>query len=249
MARKKRKQIGGGSGEWLTTYSDMVTLLLCFFVALFNSSDIDPAKYRQMIQSFGNSTMMGFWKGISLKGESPNAGVLEGRGNTKTSMSTTEKGKHLAGPALKKALSEFEPEIKSNKVRVMSTQEGLVLTLFSNAFFAPVSAALKVDDNQGFFIRLAEFLMAENIEGMRFKVEGHTDNSSLDPEGPWKSNWELSAARALNTLNYLILLGVDDGRFQVVGFADTQPIASNESPEGRAYNRRVDIVIAFDQEK
>jgi chemotaxis protein MotB len=246
MARKKRKQIGGGTGEWLTTYSDMVTLLLCFFVALFNSSDIDPDKYEQMVQSFANSTMSGFWNGLGQAGSEANAGRLQSGKSVNASLSSPEKGKKYSGPALKKAISEFEPEIKSNKVRVMATEKGIVISLLSNAFFAPTSADLKIDDNRDFLIRLADFLVAENkVDGVHFKVEGHTDSTHVDPEGPWGSNWELSSARAVNTLSYLILLGVSDRRFEVVGLSDTVPIASNESPEGRAYNRRVDVVISF----
>jgi chemotaxis protein MotB len=84
------------------------------------------------------------------------------------------------------------------------------------------------------------------MRGRRFRVEGHTDNEATDPDGPWESNWELSSARAIAVLHFLTDLGVDEKRFQVAGFADTMPLVSNATREGRAYNRRVDVVIIDD---
>lgn len=92
-------------------------------------------------------------------------------------------------------------------------------------------------------IRLAELLKSDELAGRKFRVEGHTDSVPTDPSGPWESNWELSTERALNVLHYLTDFGADESRFQVAGFSDTIPIASNDTEEGRAYNRRVDIVI------
>jgi chemotaxis protein MotB len=65
----------------------------------------------------------------------------------------------------------------------------------------------------------------------------------IDPEGPWRDNWELSSARAIAVLRYLSAIGVQENRFQVAGFADTMPVSANNTPEGRAYNRRVDVII------
>jgi chemotaxis protein MotB len=79
--------------------------------------------------------------------------------------------------------------------------------------------------------------------GRKFRIEGHTDSTPIDPNGPWESNWQLSAMRAINVLHYLTDLGISEKRFQVAGFADTMPVSSDDTPEGRAYNRRVDIII------
>jgi chemotaxis protein MotB len=68
----------------------------------------------------------------------------------------------------------------------------------------------------------------------------------VDPEGPWESNWELSTARSISVLRYLADFGIDERRFQVAGFAATMPLASDDTPEGRAYNRRVDIIVLDD---
>jgi len=65
----------------------------------------------------------------------------------------------------------------------------------------------------------------------------------VDPAGPWQDNWQLSSERARAVLRYLTDFGVSENRFQIAGFADTMPVSSNLTPEGRAYNRRVDVVI------
>jgi chemotaxis protein MotB len=92
-------------------------------------------------------------------------------------------------------------------------------------------------------IRISELLKSPELEGRKFRIEGHTDDTPTDPAGPWFSNWELSSARSLNVLHYLTDFGVPERRFQVAGYAATVPIADNATEEGRAYNRRVDIII------
>ena len=95
-------------------------------------------------------------------------------------------------------------------------------------------------------LRLGSYLNSDDLKGRKFRIEGHTDDMDVDPAGPWASNWDLSAARSIAILNYLTGLGIDEKRFQVAAFADTVPIATNDTPEGRAYNRRVDIIILDD---
>ena len=74
-------------------------------------------------------------------------------------------------------------------------------------------------------------------------MEGHTDNTPVAEDSKFVSNWELSAARSMNVLHYLADYGVNENRFSIAGYADTQPKFENNTPEGRAYNRRVDIII------
>ncbi|MCX7948582.1 MAG: flagellar motor protein MotB [Treponemataceae bacterium] len=240
MARKKKQEEGGGGGgapEWLVTYSDMVTLLLCFFVALFNTSEVDEVQLQQMISALNNIGM-----GPSEGGSTLTAGKSADLGNTIMSLPSMEKGKSLS-TAKKKATSLFAPEIKSNKVRISSDERGLVITLASDAFFRPASAEINIEETRDILLRLGSLLNAPELAGRKFRIEGHTDSTPVDPAGPWPSNWELSTARSINVLKFLTDIGIEEKRFQVAGFADTVPLASNDTPEGRAYNRRVDIVI------
>ncbi|HOZ71439.1 MAG TPA: flagellar motor protein MotB [Spirochaetales bacterium] len=237
MARKKKETALGGTGEWIVTYSDMVTLLLCFFVALFDTTEVDVVQLNQMISSLNNIGM-----GASTGGNTLSVGRMAELGNSINSLPSMEKGKMLA-TAKKKAVSLFQPEIKSNKVRVSSDERGLVISLASDAFFRPASADINIDETRSMLVRLSELLKSGELEGRKFRIEGHTDSSPTDPAGPWQSNWELSTARALGVLHYLSDFGVPEARFQVSGLAATMPIADDSTAEGRAYNRRVDIII------
>ena len=80
------------------------------------------------------------------------------------------------------------------------------------------------------------------MKGRKFRIEGHTDSIQVSSD-KWPSNWELSTARATNVLHYLSDFGIDERQFSVAGYADTQPRHSNDTAEGRAANRRVDIII------
>ncbi|PKL07556.1 MAG: flagellar motor protein MotB [Spirochaetae bacterium HGW-Spirochaetae-7] len=238
MARKqKKKQELGGLGEWVVTYGDMITLLLVFFVALFDVTEVDVVQMNQMISSLNNIGMGG-----STGGNTLTVGKLSELGNSINSLPSMEKGKMLA-TAKKKAVSLFQPEIKSNKVRINSDERGLVISLASDAFFRPASAEINIEETRTMLVRLSELLKSDSLEGRKFRIEGHTDSSPTDPAGQWQSNWELSTARALGVFHYLADFGVPEARFQVSGLAATVPIADDSTQEGRAYNRRVDIII------
>jgi len=237
MARVKKKQELGGLAEWIVTYGDMVTLLLCFFVALFDTTDADVIQINQMISSLNNIGM-----GASPGGNTLSAGKMAELGNSIATLPSMERGRLLA-TAKRKAVSLFQPEIRSNKVRITSDERGIVISLASDAFFRPASAAINIEETRGMLIRISELLKSPELEGRKFRIEGHTDDTPTDPAGPWFSNWELSSARSLNVLHYLTDFGVPEKRFQVAGYAATVPIADNVTEEGRAYNRRVDIII------
>ena len=238
MAKKKKKpEAGEAGGAWIVTYSDMVTLMLCFFVALFNPDDVDPAQLAAMISTFSN-----FGLGPSSGGNTLSVGRAADLGNTINSLPAMDRGRSL-GTALRKAVSLFEPEVKSNKVKVTQDERGLVISLASDAFFNPASARVNIEDTREILTRLASLLNSNEVGNRKVRIEGHTDSVDVDPDGPWQDNWQLSSERARAVLNYLADFGVDERRFQVAGFADTVPVSSNTTPEGRAYNRRVDIVI------
>lgn len=237
MARKKKEENLGGIGEWIVTYGDMVTLLLCFFVALFDTAEVDVIQMNQMVSSLNNIGM-----GSSIGGNTLSVGRMAELGNSINSLPSMEKGKMLA-TAKKKAISLFQPEIKSNKVRISSEERGLVISLASDAFFKPASANINIDETRTMLVKLSELLKSDELKGRKFRIEGHTDSSDTDPDGPWRSNWELSTARSLTVLHYLSDFGVPENRFQVSGLAATMPIADDSTEEGKAYNRRVDIII------
>jgi chemotaxis protein MotB len=248
MARKKKKDDGGGptGSEWLTTYSDMVTLMLCFFAIMFNPDEVTPADSSAIAVSVQLNGM-----GSSPGGNSLSVGKLADLGNTVNSLPAMDKGKTL-GTSLMKAVSLFQPELRSNKVKITSEERGLVISLASDAFFGPASAVINIEATRDILLRLAQLLASDEVRGRKFRIEGHTDGTMTDPteqrpfswdNGPWPSNWELSTARSSAVLRYLTGLGIDEKRFQVAGFAATMPVSTDDTAEGRAYNRRVDIII------
>ena len=237
MGKKKRPNAGEASNAWIVTYSDMVTLMLCFFVALFNPDEMDPMQLAAMISTFSN-----FGLGPSSGGNTLAAGKSADLGNTINALPSMDLGRFM-GTALRKAVSLFQPEVRSNKVKVTQDERGLVISLASDAFFNPASARVNIEETRDILIRLASLLNSTEVAAKKVRIEGHTDSVDVDPDGPWQDNWQLSSERARAVLRYLFDFGVDEYRFQVAGFADTVPVSTNDTPEGRAYNRRVDIVI------
>jgi chemotaxis protein MotB len=240
MARKKRESGGPTGQEWLTTYSDMVTLMLCFFVIMFNPDEGTSAQMQQIAASMATRGL-----GSMPGGNTLSPGRNADLGNTVMSLPSMEKGRSL-GTALRKAVSLFNPEIRSNKVRVTHDERGLVISLASDAFFNPASARINIEETRDILLRLGALLSDADLRDRKIRIEGHTDNEATDPLGPWEDNWDLSTARSRSVLRYLSDMNIDERRFQVSGFADTAPVARNDTAEGRAYNRRVDIVILDD---
>lgn len=234
--RKGRKQVsGGGAPEWLITYGDMVTLLLTFFVMLFTVAEIDGAELRMILESFqGMGSLTG--------GNTFQVGKLAELGHTVESLPSQERGRAL-DRARRMAISQFQPELKTKKIRIKEDERGLIISLAGDAFFRMASAELDIEESRDVLQRLSALLAAPELGDRKFRIEGHTDSLATDPAGPWATNWELSAARAINVLHYLVDYGVNERQFQVSGLADTVPLTTNDTAEGRAYNRRVDIVI------
>lgn len=233
---KKAKEPEKPSSAWLGTYGDMITLMLCFFVMLYNPSEVDVVQMQTITQPLQIESAESPNGGMSLS-----AGQLSDLGNTINSLPSIEKGKSL-GNAKKKAVSLFAPDNKTNKIAITSDERGLVITLLSDNFFEEGSAELNIDETRETLLRLSEFFNSDEVKGKRYRIEGHTDDTPVSGE-QFPSNWELSSARAANVLHYLADYGVDENNFSIAGYADTRPKFSNETPEGRAYNRRVDIII------
>ena len=236
MPRKKDKGDGGGD-EWLTTYSDMVTLLLTFFVLLMNPDNpIDSQRIELIMQAFqGLGPLQG--------GNTLTKGILAELGNTIATMPSMKKGNRM-NQARKKAVSEFQPEIKSRFVKVKEDERGLVISLAGDIMFKRASAEIDLEKSRSTLQKLAGFLNSELISDRTIRIEGYTDSSPTDPDGPWPTNWELSAARSAAVLHYLVDYGANENRFQIAGFADTVKVKNPEITEAdRAENRRVDVVI------
>jgi chemotaxis protein MotB len=234
-APKRPKKCDDCAPAWLLSWGDLCTLLLTFFVVMYNVGTIDEVDLNIMLSAFQGL-------GPQAGGNTLEPGKLAELGNTVMNLPAMERGQSLAR-AKRAALSVFQPEIKSRKVRIKEDERGLIISLASDAYFRPATADVNIEESRTLLQNLALLLASGDLAGRTFRIEGHTDDRPTDSDGPFATNWELSTARSTNVLHYLVDFGADERRFQVSGFADTVPLASNDTEEGRAYNRRVDIVI------
>lgn len=127
-------------------------------------------------------------------------------------------------------------------VSVKTDPRGVVVMFSDAVLFASGSAEIK-QEALGVLEKLSKSL---NTAPGRIIIEGHTDNVPISA-GKYTSNWELSTARAASVLHFLITKGVDPNRFSIAGYAEYRPLASNETEDGRAKNRRVELVIGGSQ--
>ena len=226
---KKESSSGGGSPEWMTTYGDLVTLLLCFFILLYSYSVIDMQKFQQLLSSIQVSFLGN--EGIMDETIDPNDQVDDGDmpGTTDNILITYE--------AVKQYLKEQQIE---DVVSARIEERGVVLEIQDRILFDSGKAEVKPE---------AATLLGK-VSGIiksvpnQIIVEGHTDNVPINtPQYP--SNWELSVDRAVRVVRFLISRHyVRPERFIATGYGEYHPVAENNTAAGRARNRRVNIVIS-----
>ncbi|MBU1727585.1 MAG: flagellar motor protein MotB [Candidatus Omnitrophica bacterium] len=142
----------------------------------------------------------------------------------------------------KKLLEErLGQEIQDQQIKLQMKDKGLVITVVGDLLFDSGKAKIKTDAYP--ILDKVARILKENVPDLNVGIEGHTDNVPISHSG-WKSNWELSSARALSVLHFLVEKeDVDPARLKAEGCGEYQPVASNDTKEGRKLNRRVEIVI------
>lgn len=137
--------------------------------------------------------------------------------------------------------SRLKDEIAAKQVKIDMGDRGLVITFVAEVLFDSGQAKIRAE-GEGMLDKVARTLSEEGIEN-DIGIEGHTDNEPIKYSG-WKSNWELSTARATSVLHYFIDNGgMAPERLSATGYGEYRPIASNQTAEGRQQNRRVEIII------
>jgi chemotaxis protein MotB len=239
MAVKRReKNKIAGAPSWMTTMGDMNNLLLCFFIILMGEDVVATQQedFMLIMSSFKASV------GVMEGGRSFTKGRLAELGHNMMSLPSSAKAKQMAMGA-KKALEIFKVEVEAKKLRMREDERGLIITLASDAYFDPASARLK-DETRDVLKKIGDII---NEVPNFVRIEGHTDNRPVAPpgiKGGYETNWELSSARSVNVLRYLTEeSAVNPRKLSAVAFGQQRPIEDNNTPEGRAYNRRVDIII------
>ncbi|PJZ71454.1 flagellar motor protein MotB [Leptospira perolatii] len=246
MANQKCPECIQAIPEYMLTYGDMVTLLLCFFIMLYKTGKTNAIEMQIILSAFKTTT--GFFDG----GQTLSKGKLEEMGMNIESLPSMTTGKALS-KSKKTATELFKPEIEAGKVRVSEDERGLIISLVGADYFNPGSAIL----NEPIKVTLKKASgLIKSLE--RFiRVEGHCDQDSVIPgvspsreERAYLNNWDLAGARAINATDYLIGVGkLDPSWFQAVSYGSYRPMVLENAgtPEAKALNRRIDIVILTDR--
>lgn len=249
MAKKKKREAEAheNNERWLLTYSDMITLLLALFIILYSMSTIDAKKFAQIAQSMGNT--LGTASASSATGKAgTGTGTGKGAGNG-TGTAGAGKGSGTTGvqvDALDEIYSILQTYVDKNhlqdQIGLVNTNTYVKIHLKDKLMFVPDSPNMLPQSDP----------VVQEIEGAIAKVydrvdhitfSGHTaDVGPHTPEGDQVS-WRLSTDRAVTVLNKMIGYGLQQDKVSIEGYAHFSPIANNNTEEGRAKNRRVEITI------
>jgi chemotaxis protein MotB len=212
----------------LISYADFITLLFGFFVVLYAFSKSDQKKQQQITSSVDEAfRSLGIFPGSSRHpGQAPEAGA------EKAAMPMNI----VMGDDLQQTLSN---EVATHTVSIQMGRDGLVISLREAGFF-PSGSATPRQESIPTLRRLVASLSRRPYD---LRIEGHTDNVPIH-NSEFDSNWELSSARATRIARiFLDMKAMPADRLSAAGYAEFHPVASNETSEGRAQNRRVDLVV------
>ncbi len=257
MSRKKKAAEHVNHERWLVSYADFITLLFAFFVVLFSSSQVDKRKVGKISAAIQEAfQQMGIFQTansrVAMVTSDPlpaeNIQMIEnGKGMAGRGQMTSPFEKMMGSPASQRNMGALQkqltvamaPEIQRREVVLKANREGLVISLREIGFFDSGSADLR-PTSEAAVQRIAQVLGAQSNN---VRIEGHTDNVPIH-NAHFASNWELSTARATEMIRLFIThYNFPATRLSAAGYAEYHPVAGNESVDGRAQNRRVDIVV------
>lgn len=247
--RRDRKNKNSGAPKWMVTYSDMVTLILVFFVLLFSMSQIDMIKFEAVSESFRNRVIFDFLPS-AIPMDHPSGDMdhaQSGKSTNEFKSSTDLPGRadedDEDGDSLQSLMLEVEDFLDENELNnVISanrTERGVVLALQESVLFDTGEAEI-LDSGKPFLLQISTLLSEISND---VKVEGHTDSRPIN-SFRYPSNWELSGARASSVIRFLLNESdLDQSRFSFTGYGDTRPVKPNDTHENMQKNRRVELVI------
>jgi len=236
---KKPEEAKEGAPEWMTTYGDMVTLLMCFFVLLFAFSEIDAQKFEAVMQSFQGSA------GILSGGTTLDPSDLAFKAMPEKDVSSqSQEIEELQ--ELKEKVSEVLEKLElETEVSLELEDRGLIIRFKNDILFDSGKSDIRKDAEEVLRL-LGNILIDEEFSRRLIRIEGHTDNVPISTSR-FPSNWELSLGRATSVLKFFLYeVGIPPERMSPAGYSEYRPLdgsQSNETAEGRAKNRRVDIVV------
>jgi len=219
--------------RWLITYADMITLLMAFFIMMYAMSKVDQGHFSALATSVraefaGTGVPAGPDVTLVNQGVATSLGIVNG---TRFGLQdNVEKGldKALARTGLRK------------HVQVLEIDGNLVIRLLDDKVLFASGSARLTQENRELLSRIATIL---RVLPFAVRIEGHTDNVPIHTRA-FPSNWELSTRRATNVVLYLVRTqALPADQFSAAGYADTKPVAPNDTAANREKNRRIDIVI------
>ena len=219
-------------GLWMTSYTDLITLLLCFFVLLFALSTIDARKFDLAAMSFQQA-----FNGIltSLPTIAIQQEVLIPR------LGGDAQNKRIAAEAAMQMREIVRKENLEDAVKVEVTETGIAIKVSGEVSFESGSDRLRPE-----FIAILENLskVVNDMPAREIRVEGHTDNVPIRT-ARFPSNWELSAARAIAVMRFLYERGADPAKMSAVGYGEFRPIYPNDTEANRRANRRIEVYVEY----
>ena len=229
--------------EWLAAFGDLMSLLLCFFVLLLSMATMDAVKVREAIGSFKGT--MGILEGSEYmeaeKGFAPPQQQPPQQGDDSGQAKTS-----LANPV--QEINEVVKNDPKESVTIEDAEDGFIVRLPAELTFRQGNASINNPDAKLFIKRMAT-IIKKMPNDIKIIVRGHTDNSKPSLSTGFDDNWQLSSTRAIAVVKELIKNGVNEKRLSAAGFADTQPLTSNYTQEGRDKNNRVEIYFYADNNK
>lgn len=249
MTRKRKPEEHENLERWLVSYADFITLLFAFFVVMYAISQVNEGKYRVLSDALLHAFDS---KSLAIPIQPQRVGPQEVKEPTPVQVrqsiapakkndaqaiqfkKETEKMKGIA----KDIMKVMERLVKSGQVKVTQSARGIAIEINASVLFASGQAAL-----EGESLKVLE-AVAEVLTEVdnHIQVEGYSDNAPIkSPMYP--SNWELSSARASGVARLFVENGIAPDRVVVLGYGENKPVDSNETPEGRARNRRVTVMI------
>lgn len=228
MPRKKKKSDDINTNAWMDTYADTITLLLTFFILLYSISSVDAEKLKLLSEALKDSLVgkakieeLEDFKDIAIKENEDKQDEL----NEKLEEIIDANG-----------LTEV--------IKIREEERGIQLQLDETILFDPGKANLK--ENSKEILDIITTIITETNNDIL--IEGHTDNVPIKNRNEFESNWELSTARAVSVVKYFInTKQLNPTRFSVKGYGEYNPLVENDTPENRAVNRRVDILIVNEE--
>jgi chemotaxis protein MotB len=247
--RHRRKYLDNRQSDsherWLVSYADFITLLFAFFVVMYAISSVSEGKYRVL----SDSLVGAFQTKVGESGAAPPGALPTVSPRAFDSLprrigrpgelqrKQKEQREQMRGVAQDIA-NVLDSMVREGQVKVTQTNRGISVEINASVLFATGQALLRPDSRRA--LQLVSLVLAKSEKALQ--VEGYTDNAPIGT-AQFPSNWELSAARASSVARLFIENGVAEERLSVIGYGPNRPVASNDTAEGRAQNRRVTVMI------